>query len=186
MLFQRSNKEEAMLTIAIFQLLGRIALGTLIGLIVTPFMFYLLDIMAYALALIIAILFRKRALKELPELLKTFPKFTQKPVSRSDTSKYEINQQNYIHDTRGCRVDRKNRHKVVCDLDGKGYYEDNTNDSRLYLPQQPVTTKLEKMLNVFHSVILFYRSYYGHSTKVEKNHFNRLFAKCFVLVYDVF
>jgi len=151
------------------QLLEVIALGALIGLIVTLFIFYLLDIMAYALVLIIVILSRERALKELPELLKTFPKFTEKPVSRSDTSKYEVNQQNYIHDMRSRRVDRENRHKVVCDLDGKGYYKDDTNNSRLYTPKQPVATKLNKILNVVHSIILFYRRFYGCSTKVEKN-----------------
>jgi hypothetical protein len=29
---------------------------------------------------------------------------------------------------------------------------------------------LNKLYEIFHQIILFYRSYYGHSTKVEKNH----------------
>ena len=129
---------------------------------------------AYVLVLIIVMFVRGKALEELPELLKTFPEFTEEPVSCSDTSKYEINQENYIHDTRSCRVDRENRHKVVCELDGKGYYKENSNNSGLYSPKQPITTELEKILNVLHRVIVFYRSLYGDSRKVEKNRVERL------------
>jgi hypothetical protein len=42
--------------------------------------------------------------------------------------------------------------------------------------EQPNTTTVNKLLNIFHRIILFYKSYYRHSTKVEKNRFGCSFT----------
>jgi hypothetical protein len=159
------------------KLLGIGAIGALASLIVSPFILYLIDIMVYALAAIIAILIKKRGANGLSELLQTFPKFTNEPVYGKDNRKPEIYPPNYIHSTRGVLVGKNNRHpKPIRDLEGKDYPKGSPNPNISDVPKQPVAAKVDKMLNVVHSVLLFYKSYYGQSTKVEKNQEITLFT----------
>ena len=142
-----------MLAVAVLQLLGLIALGALVSLIILPFVFRLLNIIAYALTL---------------KLLKTFPNLTKKPVRCSDSTKYEIGEPSYIHSIRSVGISKKNgQPKPINDFDDRGYYEDRPNNSRLYLTQQPITTRVNKILNGFHRIIVFYKRFWcvNHSGK---------------------
>jgi len=57
----------------------------------------------------------------------------------------------------------------VADSGGERYYRPAKNDA-LDMVKCPAIIKVSNSFqNAFHSVILFYRSFYGHSTKVEKN-----------------
>ena len=100
-------------------------------------------------------------MKAFPKLFKKFLRFTTNIVHQSDTTDYEICPPSHIHGMRSVGVSKKNRQiKSISDFEGRGYYEGYSNDSRLYLPQQPITTNLEKVLNSFHNIIVFYRSFW--------------------------
>jgi len=156
-----------MLALAILQLLGLIALG----LLVTPFLFCLMGITVSVIVLIVNILIRlmrQQSLKGFPKVFKKFLWFSDSIMHHSENSEYKIYPPNYTH---SIRVSSENGRYIqpVSNLEGKSYYEDDVNKYHLDMPDEPVATKLEQMLNIFHKTILFYRSYYGHSTKVEKN-----------------
>jgi len=165
-----------MLVIAILQLLGLIALGALIGLTITPFILYLSQIVAYVFALI-AVLLRatltskltpKKAFNTFPKLLKEFPKYTDKPIYEGNNSKATIKYPNPIKDIRQFMVDRS-----IVSVNGEsiahtcGHADYRPNNQNIYdTPKQPIIKKiLNTTLNLFHSVILFYKEFYGHSTK---------------------
>jgi len=160
----------------VFRVFGLIALvgslGAMIGIIVTPFILYLMEVFAYALALTIVILLRRRRLKELPKLLKAFPKFTQKPVDASQTSKAGIYYPNPTHNSRQSIVDRDIigvRRKQIAYTSDDGDYHPSDNNACDVVKQPTIKKASDTTPNIFHRVILFYKSYYGHSTKVEKN-----------------
>ena len=141
------------------------------GFVVTPLIFCLMGITISVIALIAKILvrlMRQKSLKAFPKVFKKFLWFTTSIVCQSDKSNYEIYPPNLIH---SIRVDRENRRysPPVRNLKAQGYWEDNPNNLRLHMPKQPITTRVNKVLSGFHSVVLFHRRFYGCSTKVEKN-----------------
>jgi hypothetical protein len=150
-----------LLVTAILQILEIIALGILISLIVLPFVFRLLDAIAYILTLIIALLIKKKTLKESLKLLETFPNLTDKPIYRSDGSKDKVYQPNYVHSVRSIGINKKvGQPKPINNFETRDYHEDSTNNSGLYLPKQPITTNNNKILNRFHNVIVFYKRFW--------------------------
>jgi len=96
--------------------------------------------------------------------------FTIRPVYYSDNSKRKVYPPNHIHNI-GCdSVDGKKMYRnPITDLGDKYRYEGRYNRTETSMFKQPNTTSPNKLSEVFHRIILFYRSYYGHSTKVEKN-----------------
>lgn len=160
-----------MLAIGLLRLLGIIALAFL----VTPLMFYLIGITTVVLALTVRILVRLARQKNAKAFNKIFKKFLWSADSimyHGDRSKYEIYSPNYA---RRIGVSGKDRSYIQCvpNLEAEHYWEGNTDNCHLDMPNQTITTKFEKVLNVFHRIILFYRSYYRHSTKVERNRCQR-------------
>ena len=160
----------------IFRIFGLIAvaglLGAIIGIIATPFMLYLMELFAYALALIIVILLRRRKLKELPKLLKSFPKFTQEPVDASQASKASIHYPNPIHNSRESVINRDIigvRRKQTAHTSDEADHHPSDNNVFDTVKQPTIKKVSDTTPNIFHRVILFYKSYYGYSTKVEKN-----------------
>ena len=163
-----------MLAVAILQVLGLTALGALVGIIATPFILYLVYIIAYALASIIAVLILKK--RTLGKGLMRFQQFVN-PVNA------------IIHHS-------NNKQATVCYAKPIPDLRDNSNGivdrhimSQSQMPPKPSTTKcqtanhntldtvnqpivkntLKPLGNIFHRIISFYMSFYGHSTKVEKN-----------------
>jgi hypothetical protein len=158
-----------MLILGILQLLGIIALSFL----VTPFIFYLIGmatsliILAVNLAIRLA---RQKSLKGFPDVFEKFLRSANSVVYDSEQRKQEVYPPHYTHSVGVTREDRGYIPHVP-KLKAQCYWKRNADNRHLHTPNQPIATKPEKVLNVFHRVILFYKSYYGHSTKVEKNHF---------------
>jgi hypothetical protein len=162
--------------VVFFSLVGMIAIGALVGLIITPFILYLSTVVAYALALgitlIRVILTSKQFLNVFPKLLKEFPKYTNKPVYESNNSKAAIDYPNPSKDDKNPMIDRG---IITATCEQIGYTSRHTsycpsNQNVPNMPKQPSIKKVSNIIqNVFHRIILFYKSYYGHSTKVEKN-----------------
>jgi hypothetical protein len=161
-----------MLAIAVLQFLGLTALGLLIGILVTPFVLYAARIIAYALASNIVLI---RATLRSKPVREVFPKVTEEPVPTADGSKPKIYPPNYIHSTRGCRVSREDIYmKPIPNLDDKYRYENRYNQLHTDILKQPITKRLNTISTVLHGVLLFYKNFYGHSTKVEKNRWDLL------------
>jgi hypothetical protein len=132
-----------MLTEDLLSLLGLTAVAVLVSLIMTP---------------IIVRLIERRVT------------FTIHPVYNSNNSKREVYPPNHIHDIRGDSVNSEKMYgNPIPDLDDKYRYESRYNRPETSMLEQPNATTIDKLLKIFHRIILFYRSYYGHSTKVEKN-----------------
>jgi hypothetical protein len=132
-----------MLTEALLSLLGLIAVAVLASLIVTPI---------------------------IVRLLERVVAFTVYPIRHSDNSEREVYPPNHIHDIRGNSIDSEKMYgNPIANLSDKYRYESRDNCPQMSMLKQPNTTTVDKLLKVLHRVILFYSSYYGHSTKVEKN-----------------
>jgi len=131
-----------MLTGALLSLLELIAVAVLISLITTPIIVHLIK----------------------------WVTFTVRPVYYSNNSKREIYPPNHIHDIGSDSVDSKKMYgNPIPDLGDKYCYEGRYNRPQTSMLEQPNTTIVDKLSKIFHRIILFYRSYYGHSTKVEQN-----------------
>ena len=151
-----------MLIVGILQLCGLIALAFL----VTPLMFYLIGTVVSIIVLTANLsvrLTRQESFKNFPKVFKKFLWPTTGIIYQSDKTNSGVYPPDLAHSV---RVDRKNGGytQAVCNLEAQDYRKRSTNNSRLYLSKQPIT-------NSFHNVILFYRNFYGPSTKVEKNPF---------------
>jgi hypothetical protein len=132
-----------MLTEALLSLLGLITVAVLVSLIVTPI---------------------------IVRLLERVVTFTVYPIRHSDNSEREVYPPNHIHDIRSDCVDSEKMYgNPITNLSDKYCYESRDNRPQMSMLKQPNTTTVDKLLKIIHRVILFYRSYYGHSTKVEKN-----------------
>ena len=95
---------------------------------------------------------------------------TIRPVYHSDDSKREVYPPNHVHDIRSDGIDSEKMYgNPIPDLGDKYRYEGRYNRPETSMFKQPNTTSPNKLSEGFHRLILFYRSYYGHSTKVEKN-----------------
>lgn len=156
-----------MLAIGILQLLGIIALSFL----VTPLMFYLVGVATSLVILVLVLvvkLARQKALKSFPNVFKKFLWSANSVVYHSEKSKPEVYAPYYAHSV---GVARENRSYIphVPKLKTQHDWKGNADNRHLDTPNQPIATKPDKMLGVFHGVLLFYRRFYGHSTIVEQN-----------------
>jgi len=172
-----------MLTMVLLKFVGFTALGLLIAVIVVPLIFHLSKIMTYALALVVVLLRAtltskltlKKAFKTFPKLLKALPKYMNEPVYEGDSTKGKIRLPKPIYDAYdggGIIIATVGQTRTPQKPTDSSSYTDNQN--RHGLVEQPTIKKLSNFtLHIFHRVISFYRSYYGHSTKVEKNRYMR-------------
>ena len=124
---------------------------TVNGFVVTPLAFYLMGITISVIALIAKILvrlMRQKSLKAFPKVFKKFLWFTTSIVYQSDKISYEIYPPNLIH---SIRVDRENRRysPPVRNLKAQGYWEDNLNNLRLYMPGNQSVQQSTKSLVAF-------------------------------------
>lgn len=162
-----------MLTVTILKIVGLTALGALVGLIATPFILYLARIIAYVLALVMVLLRAtlisqlspKEVFKTFPKLLKESHKYVNSPIHESDATKGSICHPNGIDNSHHASVS----HVITSQkpTDSKRY---ERNQNSLDVVKQPFIPDIPKdFRHIFHRTISFYRSYYGHSTKAEKN-----------------
>lgn len=156
-----------MLAVVVFKILGLVILGgligALVGLVITPFVLYLAYLVAYAIA---STLVRSRQpTKPLNDIIHhSHPK--------EQTIKYAKHIPDFREYSNGI-VDRNIvRHTPMPKKPSATPYG-APNQNIFDTVNQPA---FKKASTIFHRIILFYRSYYGHSTKVEKNHGN-LFKK---------
>lgn len=170
-----------MLATTVLQLLGVFAIGALIALIVTPLILRIAGIVIYALALIVVLLRAmltsqlppKKVFKAFHKLLKDFPKYMNSPIYKSDGTKDNVCFPNAIDNAHHAGVSQTITSQKP--PDSKSYAR---NENSLDMVNQPfIPHTLKKLRKTFHTIILFYRSYYGHSTKVEKNQNNIMFDK---------
>jgi hypothetical protein len=160
-----------MLAVTVLQLLGLVALGVLVGYIVTPLILHLAQMIAYILAVIVVLLQAvltsqlppKKVFKSFPKLFSELPNYTWKPIYKGDGSETRIRYRNDIPNS-GKIVIIGVSENAFQNPDGKDYCP--TQQDTIDTPKQPT---VKKVSDVVHDVILFYRSFYGHSTKVEKN-----------------
>ena len=152
-------------------LVGIIAVATIVGYLVTPLILYLARIVAYVLAVIVVLLRAaltkrltpKDVLNVFPQLFSEFPNYTHKPICEGDSSETRIRYRNDIPNSGKI---------VIVGVSENGFQNPDGKD---YCPAQQNTTDMikqptiKKVSNIIHNVTLFYKSYYGHSTKVEKN-----------------
>jgi hypothetical protein len=162
-----------MLATTVLQIFGLFAIGALIALMVTPLIFRTAEIVIYVLALIVVLL-RAMITSQLPpkkvfeafhKLLNGFPKYMNSPIHKSDSTKDNVCFPNAIDNAYGTIVSQV----ITPQKPTNGSsYADNHNGYGFV--KQPTIKKLfNSTCNICHRIILFYRSYYGHSTKVEKN-----------------
>jgi hypothetical protein len=169
-----------MLVLIVFKILGLGVLGALVGILTTPFVLYMLQALAYMLALMVVLLRAtlashltvKEALNVFPQFVKEFPKYADEPVSDGKNGKPSIE---YPNPSKHLRQSIQNGRRVNISKQAdayKGWQASNppNNQGIRDMPKQPIIKEtLNAVCNLFHSVLLFYKSYYGHSTKVEKN-----------------
>jgi len=158
-----------------FQLVGMLTIGALIGLITAPFIFYLMEIIDYALASIVDVRLLKKHTKE--ELrgfprLKELPALMNKPIYHSNAKKAGVRYPKPKKDVRNLIVDR-NIVSTSCEKTANTPRHADycpTNENVFDMPQQQIIAKASNLTpNVIHRVLSFYRRFYASSTKVEKN-----------------
>jgi len=154
------------LVILILEVLGLIAFG----LIIAPLLFYSIGIGFAVLSISATILIRLTRAKRPKAFGKVFKKFlwsTARVVPQGNEAKRKICPPDRFHGSGVYREDGRYS-PPVCDLKRQHYPEGRTNKYRLGTPNQQVANRLKKPRNALHSVLLFYRSYYGRSTTVEE------------------
>ena len=161
-----------MLVISILQLLGILALSFLL----TPLVLSLITIIFAVFVLTAMILTRltvQQSLKAFPKVFKRFARMKHDIDKEHRTGNYEIPSPNHLHSMR-VGIKKVRYLQPVHNLHSRNYCEQPLDDLRLYVAKYPtiyfLSNKVNSVLKVVHKVILFYRSYYGLSTKVEKNH----------------
>ena len=174
-----------MLAADLLRIIGLTALGALggalIGVIATPFILQLTVIVTYALASTIAVILRRRTWRE---SLKGFPPLANPLntiIHHSHCKEQTISYAKPIPDFRDHSdgtIDRNViRHtQMSTKPDTTTYNTPNQNTSDTV--NQPA---FKKAPIIFHRIILFYKSYYGYSTKVEKNRFVAMNVLLFIL-----
>jgi hypothetical protein len=157
-----------------FTLAGIVAVGVVVGYLVTPLIFYLMEVTAYVAVLLVDVQIKKRYARQ---QLGRFPKWNDLPDSISrplsghycDNKKRRIEYPQPIHDSRPRSVNRVNITPVnrACKA--------NTSNEREYCPTENYVLNMvnrqiiDKVSKPVHNLLSFYRRFYGHSTKVEKN-----------------
>ena len=160
-----------MLVIGILQLLGILALSFLL----TPFVLSLIAIIFAVFVLTATILARltiQHSLKAFPKVFRRFARMKHDIDKEHRTGNHEIPSPNHLHSMR-VRIEKGRYLQPICNLKSRDSCEDQSDELRLYRPKQPLiyllSDKFNGVLKGIHRLPLFYKSYYGHSTKVEKN-----------------
>jgi len=156
-----------MLVVGLLQLFGLIVLAFLIA----PPMFYLTGTIVAVIVLAVNLsvrLTRQKSLNSFPKIFEKFLWSANGIVYHSEKSKPEVYPPDYPHSI-GVTGENRGYMPRIADLKAKHYWEGNPDNCHLNMPNQAVATKLEKVRNVSHTIILSYKSFYGHSTKVEQN-----------------
>ena len=163
-----------MLAVAIWKILGLIilggAIGALIGLVITPFVLYLAYLIAYGIAsMIVMTIPKKRTMRGRLVRFRQFANPLNDTIYDSHGKEQSISYPKHIPnsgDHGNGVVDRG----IVCHPP----MPEKISTAPYSAPNQNVFDSVnqetfKKAPTVFHQIVLFYRSYYGHSTKVEKN-----------------
>jgi len=160
-----------MLVIDILKLLGILALSFLL----TPFVLSLMAITVAVFVLTATILARltiHQSLKAVPKIFKRFARMKHDVDKEHRTGNYEIPSPNHFHSMR-VGIEKGRYLQPISNLESRDSCEQQFDELRLYRPKQPViyllSDKFNDVLKGIHNLLLFYKSYYGHSTNVEKN-----------------
>jgi hypothetical protein len=145
-------------------------IGALIGSIITPFVLYLAYLVAYAIASMMAMASPKK--RTIGKRLVRFTQFANPlndVIHASHCKEHTVSYAKHIPDSREHSngiVDRD----IVCHTPmpqrPSATHYGTPNQNTFDMVNQPA---FKKAPTIFHRIILFYRSYYGQSTKVEKN-----------------
>jgi hypothetical protein len=160
-----------LMVIGILKLLGIIALSFL----VTPFILILIAIIFAVFVLTATILVRlaiQQSLKAFPKVFKRFIRVKHDIDKEHCTGNYEIPSPNHLH---SMRVSSENGSyaQAVRNLESRDSCKEPFDKLRLYRPKYPVihllSDKFDGVFKGIHNLLLFYKRYYVHSTKVVKN-----------------
>ena len=163
-----------MLAVLIVKILGFAALGAFIGILAIPFILYLLQVIAYILALVMVLLWAtltlritaKKALQLFPQFLKKSQQYTDKPIYDGKNGKASINYPNPVKRIRQLMIDGSIvgvKRQSEAQQGGKTDYRPD-NQGVFDTPKQPIVKPiLNTICNFFHSLLLFHRSYYCQS-----------------------
>jgi len=157
-----------------FTLAGIVAAGVVVGYLVTPLIFYLMEVTAYAIALLVNVLIMKRYTRQ---QLRRFPKLQELPelVSRphpsypSDSRKQCIEYPQPTHNNRPRVVGRDNIPVVNRERKANTSNESDDSPANNDAPNMVKCPAIEKVSKGIHNLLSFYRRFYGQSTRVEKN-----------------
>ena len=160
-----------------FTVLGIVAVSVVAGYLVTPLIFYALEAIAYLLALAVVLLRATLALKlttkdvfnVLPQFLCKFRNYTNSELYKSRNRESRIQYTQPSHKDRPFMEGRRGISIAIQPITQSGNDADYrpAKKDALNMVKCPAIIKVS---NAIHDVILFYKSFYGHSTKVEKNH----------------
>jgi len=105
-------------------------------------------------------------------LLERVVAFPIHPIRHSDNSERKIYPPNHVHNIGGDSIDSKKMYRnPIPDLGDKYRYEGRYDHTETSVFKQSNTTPPNKLSEILHRILLFYKSYYGQSTKAEKNPF---------------
>lgn len=144
--------------VAFFCVVGILTVGAILAFLVTPFLTYLLEIIAYGMAYIVGKLVLRKSLKK-------YPKLTNKPVYDCDDGNNQINLPNQVNQLRDFVVDKQEIGNItnIHELSETSYSKTPQSSSNMSI--QPIATKLNKVFNIFHVVWSFYQGYYMNANR---------------------
>jgi hypothetical protein len=156
-----------------FTLAGIVAIGVVVGYVVTPLIFYLMEVIAYVTALLVSIQIRRRYTRQQLRFPKwnDLPELIARPLSGHcrNNKNQRVKYPQPIHDSRQRAISGDNITEVNREYTAKnsneGEYCPTENDPPNMVGRQII----EKVSKPVHNLLSFYRRFYGHSTKVEKN-----------------
>jgi len=154
-----------------FILAGIVAVGVVVGYLAAPLILYLIEILAYGLALLRGVPLERHTRQQLRGFpkLNELPKLVNQPNYHSDSRKHGIQYPHTIHKNRPYVVGGDNiaviNGEPKANTSNKSDYGPANNDSLNMVNCQIV----EKFSKAIHNLLSFYSRFYGHSTKVEKN-----------------
>jgi len=129
--------------IALFALLGMVATGYLLSLILVPLVIYSLNLIVYTFAVL-----TKMYIMNKP------PKLTDEPINDSNNSKPEVNIENKIHKTRNFSPYKD----VVSGIPRIHYLNKRSNGGGnkdvFNMPYKPIATQFNQVLNIIHNGII--------------------------------
>jgi hypothetical protein len=153
-----------------FTVAGIVAVGVIVGYLVTPVIFYLMEVTAYVAALLVNVQIRKRYTRQ---QLKGFPKWNDLPdlITRPlsghsrNNKKRRVEYPQPVHDSRKSVISRDNITEVnreyTAHNSNEGDYRPTENDTLNMVGCQIVKTVSKPV----HNLLSFYRRFYCQSIK---------------------